>query len=467
MHKKKIVLVVTFCLLKSVAMSTTANESIAPFLVFSGAPSGLSVQSIPILAEYDLLIMGTGHHHKVNGNTWAAIKAVSPDTKIFLYQTGPYVADNNDAVPTAALNNLGRFNVSRGSSQGSINGDHPDWFLKNSAGQRVGNIRSSHLFALDFGNKDFAAYWSKHTLEDIVFQTWRADGIFIDEVGVCNDWSLKSKPSYVPVKYSNCQSWNKAMSDYLVQVSTVLHQNNQQVMVNLGATHQEASVPEAWQALSQRSSAPDIMLEEGAFAVAWDNGVVRYWPVKNWQQQIDLPARVNRQVALNSSTDLMPGQQGVAATGEAVSHSQIMRFATGSYLLARNANGLTTYFRFADDMGSVSGPNRLKSAERYSEFDVGVPVEPYQKKLPDQDLFYRKYTRGYVYVNPGNKIITTIKAESDAEFSTSYSNSRQVGSDWYFDLPPHDAAIIKVKEGSTGSSKQTTPPPVPPVLQAN
>ncbi len=465
MNKKSITLVVVFCLLKSITLISAANESINPYLIYYG---DVSAQSIPTLAEYDLIVLGRYRHAAVNGDTWGAIKAVSPSTKIYIYQLGPQVADNTDSYDVRALDNLGRYNVSRGSSQGSINGDHPDWFLKNSAGQRVKNARNSHVYQLDYGNQDVAAYWANHTLEDIAFKEWRADGVFIDEVPLCSDSFLKKDPKYVPVKYSNCEAWNKSMSDFVLQVSAELQKNGQQVMANIGNSFTEGGA-EAWQSIGQKNSAPNIMHEEGAFAAAWgDKGVVLHWRVDRWRQQIDLPSRVNRHVAMVSHTDLAPGQKGVSWAGEPVSHSQIKRFAIGSYLLARTAaSGPTTYFAFDDDRKARgSNYDRLISANIYGQFDIGVPVGKYEKKLADQDLFYRKYSRGYVYVNPSKEKITAIKAERDAAFSTDYSNARKVGSDWYFDLHPHDAVIIRVEEGNTDPSKQSTPP-VPPVLQTN
>lgn len=455
-------MVITFCLLKSLATNTTANESIAPFLLYFGGAPELTAQSIPILAEYDLLVMDRFRYSQVNGNTWGAIKAISPGTKIFVYQVGPFVADNTDTKPLRGLNNLGRYDVSRGSNQGSINKDHPDWFLKGSDGQRVTSLVTPQYFGLDYGNKDFAAYWAKHTLEDITFQEWRADGVFIDELGLCNEGKLKRGPRYVPVKYSNCQSWNKNRSDFIARVSTPLQQNNQLVMVNIGQTRNEDGA-EVWRELGQRNAAPDIMHEEGAFAVTWGKGVVQLWPVEKWRQQIDLPSSVSRSVAVISQIELAPGQRGVSWSGETVSHSQIMRFATGSYLLARNASGPTTYFFFNDNRQTSEGYNKLISTERYDKFDIGVPVAKYEKKLPDQHLYSRKYTKGYVYVNPSKEKIAGIKAESDAEFSSKYSNARKVGADWYFDLKPHDAAILNAKT-STNANKPTTPP-LPPVLR--
>lgn len=464
MKKKSVGLIVTFFLLKVFATNTTANESITPFLIYYQGDEDLSARAISIFTEYDLLVLKRNIYDKFNGDTWGAIKARSPGTKIFLYQNGAQIADNTDNYAVRALNNLGRYNVSRGSDQGSINKDHPDWFLKNSEGQRLKSSLSSHFFELDFGNKSFADYWSKHTLEDIAFQEWRADGVFIDHVALCSDTLIKYKSHKVPAKYSNCQSWNKNMSDFIVRVSTALQRNSQRVMVNLGNSHRDSG-PKAWRELSQRNSAPDIMVEEGAFAAAWgDKGVVLYWHLKNWQEQIDLPSSVNRPVAMISSTDLAPGQKGVSWTGEAVSHSQIMRFSVGSYLLARNTNGPTTYFTFNDNQQQsvFAKYNTLRPRGYYDNFDIGTPVAKYEKKLPGQDVFFRKYSNGYVYVNPSSNKIVAIKAESDAEFSEEYNNARKDGVDWYFDLKPHDAAIVK--KSAVSNSKPSKSPPLAPEL---
>ncbi len=468
MNKKSLMIAAVLSIsFSGIGFKAFANESVSPFLLYYGGGPAITQQMVSTFAEYELVVTDRFRHSQVGGNTWKAIKSLSPDTKIFLYQDGPFVHSNTDSYPLRGLNNLARYNVSRGSSDGSLKGDHPDWFLMSSSGQPVVNIIDPKRLVLDFGNPDFAAYWAKHTIEDIAQQEWAADGVLIDGVSLCSTPLLKKNQKYTPAKYSNCASRNKNMADFLQRVSGSLQAAGQQVMANVGNSFNEGGL-EAWKSVSRRSTAPNILAEEGAFAAAFGkSGDVMYWPVKNWQQTVDLPANVSSSVAFISHTDLAPGQAGTSWSGAAANHSQIKRFAVGSYLLARNGPGAAKTYMMFDDNRKTRGSayNRLVSTEIYDDFDIGVPVQPYNKVPGYTDLYFRKYSNGYVYVNPSSNKIEAIKAERGAKLSGEHLNARQTGSEWIFDLEPHDAAILLSGTGGNAKPEPEGAPPLPPKLQ--
>lgn len=441
--KAKVILLFAACcmLINGVAAS---EGSVNPFLFMFGNIIKLTKQDIPALADYELLILDRWRFHQINNNTWKEIKKASPNTKIFLYQLGPVVQDNADSRPVKNLNNLGRFDVSRGSSDGSLNGDHPDWFLINIFGKRTGFRGYPADYWLDFGNVEFVDYWIKHSLEDISFQEWRADGIFIDVAHACQDSKVKYMAGYTPAKYLTCESWDKNMNGYLARASTALHKQKQLVAANRGQSR-HAKGMKAWLDLEKISSPLDVLIEEGAFATAWGDGDVVFLPLEEWKRQLDLPASIKRSaIGMISHTDLAAGGKGVARNGEPVTYEQILRFAAGSYLLARNIDKPKTYFMFNDNR-EEDRYRKLVPTAMYAKFDIGVPQARYEK-VSDKEIYFRKYSDGYVYVNPTSSIIKDIKLPSSFRPRRGNENVRKVDTSLYLDLKPHDAAIVQAAE---------------------
>ncbi len=435
--------------------------SVNPFLIMFGNLPRCTQQDIPLLADYELLIFDRMRFKQINNNTWKAIKTASPSTKILLYQAGPLVANNTDSKPVYYLNNLGRYDVSRGSSDGNLNKDHPDWFLKNVFGKRVNFSKYPANYYLDFGNAEFVDYWIKHSLEDISFQKWRADGIFVDEAAVCRENKLKYLTGYTPEKYRDCKNWDKAMNDYLATASAAIHKQNQLFAANRGHSRYEAGT-KAWLELDKIKAPLDMVLEEGAFSVSWGGGDVLFFPVEEWKRQIDLPASIKQSaIGMISHTNLALNNTGTAANGEKVTHDQVLRFSIGSYLLSRNLHGPTTYFMFIGNK-EVNGYNKLIPTEMYSKFDIGAPLGKY-RKAPKKEIYLRQYTDGYVYVNPTDQKIENISLAPDFHPRTDNKNVKKDGQSWYLDLNPHDAAIIsKTRNAGLSEATRTRVLPTPP-----
>ena len=82
MKKTVVILLFTACciLINGAAAST---RSVEPFLVLFGIKPRFTEEYIPLLADYELLILDRFRFHHINNNTWKAIKAASPNTKIF------------------------------------------------------------------------------------------------------------------------------------------------------------------------------------------------------------------------------------------------------------------------------------------------------------------------------------------------------------------------------------------------
>src|SRR5258708_9565845 len=116
----------------------------------------------------------------MGATTWAAIKGLNPGRQIYRYEMGAEAPNFADAVAQLNLNGLGRYDVSRGHSMGSLNGNQPDLFLLDAAGNRIYNAGYSdaagnrYWHLMDFGSAAYQAYCVEAVHVDVVAQTCAA-----------------------------------------------------------------------------------------------------------------------------------------------------------------------------------------------------------------------------------------------------------------------------------------------------
>ena len=58
-------------------------------MVYYGGGPTLSSADVPKLAKYDMIDIDRFRYNNIGSNTWSAIKAANPNSKIFLYEMGP------------------------------------------------------------------------------------------------------------------------------------------------------------------------------------------------------------------------------------------------------------------------------------------------------------------------------------------------------------------------------------------
>src|SRR5438045_4131205 len=114
-----------------------SSKFIPTFLVYYGGGPTLSSADVPKLAKYDMIDIDRFRYNNIGSNTWSAIKALNPNSNIFLYEMGPESPSYLDSQDVLYLNGLGRHNVSRGHPMGSLNGDQPALFQLDASGNRI------------------------------------------------------------------------------------------------------------------------------------------------------------------------------------------------------------------------------------------------------------------------------------------------------------------------------------------
>ena len=351
------------------AAQTASTKFIPTFLVYYGGGPALTAADAPKLAKFDLIDIDRFRYDNIGTNTWAAIKAVNPNSQIYLYQDGVEVQNQQDSFAQVYLNNLGRFNVSRGHPMGSLNGNHPEFFQKDAAGNRIYSVAysntgtNSYYYLLDFGSSAYQSYFVTAIKADIVDQPWKADGVFVD---LCATFAAAAGYNATSAWYSTDSAWSTAINSFASAITAGAHGFGQKMWCNKGDTRSAAGSA-AWLALDASASPPDVLLEEGAFAVMWGSAV-QFYQESEWKRQVDImAATTNSKVAMMSHTQLEAGQTGTDNYGKPVSFWQALWYSLGSFALGKNDTLNNAYFMF----NGGSGYNKIWWFDEYDKLNLG------------------------------------------------------------------------------------------------
>jgi len=424
-----------------------SSRFINTFLIYYGGGDKFTHEDMEKLARYDLIAVDRFRYKNIRGNTWEALKIINPDLKIMLYQAGPVVLDHTGKTKQYYLNNLGRYDNPRNHPMGALN-TKPDWFLKNPLGDILNMNNNPHAKVLDFGNQQVRKYWIDATVEDIIDKPWVADGIKIDNCSTFQLHPVERLMFKQSVKYPDSDEWDKALNGFVATVTRGLHDRNQLVMVNR-TNVRLASGEKAWLEMDAMNDVPDVIMEEGAFAVSWGGGDVQFYSFDEWKRQMEAPGKIkNSSVALLSHTDLGPGEHGKDSDGRPVSFDQILSYSLGSYLLAKNKDGYTTLFSF--DYARKNGDyKRISWVDLYATLDLGEALSPSRVVSENHSRVYiREFQKGYVYVNPGDNTQSNIPVPDarSGMMQLDIQNSVVVYSRFtenQITLKPHHALILR------------------------
>src|SRR5258706_4825482 len=251
------------------AQTAAPSKTIQTYLLYYGSGATLVASDAARLAKFDLLGFDRFRYNQIGPNTWAAIKALNPDMRIYLYVDGPDIYNDQDALPQMSINTISRYDNSRGHPMGSLNGNHPELFQLDSGGNRIyatgfSNPAGGHFdYLMDFGSATYQSYWVTAVKADIVNQPWVADGVFTDD---CVAMPGQVGYSATSVKYPTDAAWSAGMTSFVSAITTGLHGVGQKLWCNKGETRSPIGSA-AWRALDASANPPDVFLAEGAFAV--------------------------------------------------------------------------------------------------------------------------------------------------------------------------------------------------------
>ena len=448
-------------LLGAASHAAQASKFIQTFLVYYGDGPALVAADAQKLAKFDLLDIDRFRYNSISPTTWSAIKAINPGIGIYLYEDGPEAQNYMDATAVMSLNGLGRHNVSRGHSMGSLNGNHPELFLLDPSGNRIYNTGFSNpgsnqfWYLMDFGSPTYQAYWLEAVKTDIAGQPWVADGVHTDNCLNFPDDGTYSAPSS---KYADSASWSQAMNNFTSAIAAGLHGFGQKLWCNKGATISAAG-DAAWIALDSSANPPDVMADEGAFAVAFGSSATQFFPEPGWKNQVDILGSIrNSKVAMFSSTQLGEGQSGTDNWGQTVTYWQTLWYAMGSFLLGKNDTLNNSYFGF---FGNNASYDRIRWYPEYEQIALGKALGPYTvKALGGVNVYSREFEKGYVLVNPTANNVASVSLPQPVQQLTHDNLLSALSSIPVVKAIPlgaHNAAILVKAQAAADTTAPSTP----------
>jgi len=409
-------------------------------LVYYGGGKAFKPGDEEMLAKFDILDVDRFRYDDIAGKTWKAIKHINPKIRIFLYQNGPETYRTHDSRKGINLNDIGRYGNARSHPMGSLSGN-PKFILKDSSGKPICRRECPNRVFLDFGQPAFQRYWIQATLADIVYREWKADGVFVDNcmAGYPVEELRHSN------KYADVKSYNKSMNSYLNAITRALHEQGQQVFVNRGNTRSETGY-KAWLDLDRMGNPPDIVMEEGAFAVHWGKGDVQFYPEKQWRRQLDIVRKIRHsEIAYLSHTDLDVGESGFDNYSKPATFWQIFRYALASYQLAKTENPNRLYFMFQGNCRKGSY-KKIWWFREYDSIDFGKPLSSYKiESIQGTNIYYREFQKGYVFVNPTPKDILSVPLPTSCiQIKSGFDQKRLSGLSCVnqIELPAHHGVFL-------------------------
>ncbi len=352
------------------------------------------------IAKYDLVALNRFFWDDINGDSWGVIKSINPNINIYLYQLGSEINDNYDAKSIEYLNNLGRWDNRRTFPGTNVNQDHPEFFLLDSSDNRIYNIGYPNSWKMDVGLAAYQDYWLDATIYDITNQSWTADGVFVD-----NCFAVWPNSSWLAAKYSTTSLWVNAMHSFINAITYELNVVGQKTFCNR-CYSRTADGYNAFITLDNIINPPDVVLDEGSFAVKWGPSDVQFYPEADWKRQVDVMGAVhNYKIVHQSHCDPVAGGSGTDNYGKPFTYYDVLWYALCSYHLGKNEVDNNSYFAFSGDYNLLPWHDEFDT----SKLNLGEAVGSYQiNTISGNNIYMREFVRGYVYVNPTANDVTFI-----------------------------------------------------------
>jgi hypothetical protein len=128
-----------------------------------------------------------------------------------------------------------------GVSYGEALADHPQWLLRDRAGQPIECAGYPYLWAMDVGNGGFEQAWANEVVGELKNQGW--DGVFMDNVNPTIRYY--HDPADV-AKYPNDAAYSAAMSKALAYITRRIHAAGKLAMANIGSWPNYAATGMRW-----------------------------------------------------------------------------------------------------------------------------------------------------------------------------------------------------------------------------
>jgi hypothetical protein len=319
----------------------------------------------------------------------ASLKAANPNLDVLVYQNLSAIAG------TAHSGGLSSSGVSYVEAS-----EHPDWFLKDTHGNRISEANYPWLWMADVGNSGYQQRWTANVLA--VFQGGPWDGVMMDDTNATAKFHVN--PVSRIAAYPTDQAYQAAVGSMLAYAGPRIVAAGKLAIPNMGAWHEYPEIVEGW--LSYVSG-------------GMDQNFVKWFPVAGagyagprvWRGQLEEVEATQRM-----------GKRFLAVTHVEARDEEARCYGWATLLLG--ANGSAAYFATDDHGGEIWS----------SEFEtpLGVPLVPARQE--ESGIWVRSFTKGLVVVNPTSSVHST-------EFGGTYSGDGYTDADGGT-LQPHSALVL-------------------------
>lgn len=281
-----------------------------------------------------------------------ALKKANPKVRVLVYKN-----------LSASIASHNRGYRSTGVSYQEAASGHPEWFLRNSSGERFTFRSYPYLWAMDVGSASYQRRWADNVLAELRREGW--DGVFIDDANTTMRYHYE--PSAI-ARYPTDAAWQTATRAALAYIGPRVKSAGKLAIANIGSWGEYPKVGRAW--LDHLSGAMDEMF------VKWGGRKGGYAHEKRWLDQVRSleAAQMKRRFFL-------------AVSHSAANDRQAARYGWASVLLG--AAGRASFALHSDYS------RELWFAE-YG-YKLGDPAGP--RRRAKNGLYFRRFRRGIVVVN--------------------------------------------------------------------
>ena len=266
----------------------------------------------------------------------------------------------------------------------AISRDHPDWFLLDAQGKRLGADKlGDNYYMMDPGNQAWRVFWLSRVLEMQAQFGW--SGLFLDNVEA--SLTKRKMTSGLPAKYADDIAYKNAVRGFLDYLyNNYAKANNRPMIANIATLKERVSwyeyLPYLDGAMTERWSV-DWSYSSYADATTWEADMLMAEQTQSLGKSIIM-------VAPGSETD-----------------ANRQNFAFASYLLVSNGKAAFRY----------SNSSTYRYIWLYSNYqvDLGTPLGPRYKS---GTLWRRDFTKGFVTVDPVNHTATISTAAPTTVFTS-------------------------------------------------
>ena len=169
------------------------------------------------LSRYDYAILNAWDADRI-----PALRAANPSLKLLVYKNASMTVDYSVSG--------GRDNpfLTTGVGFASASATHPEWFLRDTAGQRVESAGYSGAWLMDLGSRSYQEAWLASVAAEVRAQGW--DGVMVDDVNVTPRWHVGGRTL---AAYPTDASYTAATRSFLARVGPALRAQGALVVPNI------------------------------------------------------------------------------------------------------------------------------------------------------------------------------------------------------------------------------------------